>query len=126
LDYGVPAQIVYVVPAGYVLLLKSIVTTIQAGVGVLVLYYISGGGATPYIHKIDPLQPLVADVFELWVALNGGDYIVLSKGASVVDYWLSGALLPWGTGAPGLLQVSDEQRAFAIPLEDLPQPPTPS
>lgn len=92
---------VYTVPAGYVLLLKSIY-----------LQTYGGAGATKIASVFDPVSTasgllyngpsVTSQVFnwEGWVAMNPGDQLLMLASPAPTNYWVSGALLPFQARLP--------------------------
>lgn len=96
---------IYTVPTGYVLLLKSIsiVQTTFAG-PVADGWWLSipdGSFKTMIVNIALELNKPV--VINDWWAVNGDDKIYSMSQGGPVNYWLSGALLPFAPGLPAVL-----------------------
>ena len=89
---------VYTVPANFVLLLKSIAvmstvtTTAPNALGI----HAADGSATLYLFA-GQLTANATVLQSLEIHLNGGDSIFIYAGDQTVEYWLSGAVLPYAT-----------------------------
>lgn len=92
-------QWVYHVPAGYVLLLKNVVLRPLAATQSTIIVYISDSAGTApctiYQANIDSTQ---ANAWNGWVALNATDMLAIQTQAVALNYWVSGALLPFSPG----------------------------
>lgn len=91
--------VVYTVPSNFVLLLKSIL--------------LENGGSNPLTARIrlaplgtslnvqlggQSIQGNATLVLSNWLALNGGDQIIVDTNGLPTKYWISGALLPYWVG----------------------------
>jgi hypothetical protein len=90
------AETVYTVPEGFVLLLKSVYMSPTAGTAwSMYLYAVAATSNLPVIVTSASETSAVPFAWEGWLALNGGDSIYLSVSGSGINYWISGALLPF-------------------------------
>lgn len=91
------AHVLYSVPAGFVLLLKSIQaynqTSVQADL-VVGLYDLS----TPVVWLPHiQMPPGSGATWSGWIAMNGGDQLYATATSQPLVYWIGGALLPYAT-----------------------------
>lgn len=93
---GTGSSVVYTVPQGFGLILKSVGIQPQTGVAYSVTGYMeaSGGSVGTVLFQQSPAAN-VSYWWEGWLVLNGGDTFNLIAASSAVSYWISGALLPF-------------------------------
>jgi hypothetical protein len=94
-----PANLpIYTVPDNNVLLLKqaSFTNSGTLGAPISVILYRPSTTLPVFLPALTPDANGRA-VWSGWVALNGGDQIVLSVATATCYFWLSGALLPYAT-----------------------------
>lgn len=87
--------IVYTVPTGYVFLLKSVVAqTPGATTNVAVITLVPAGTVfgIQFVNQSLAVNQVVN--WSGWIPMNEGDVIYVGTGASVLNYWIGGALLP--------------------------------
>lgn len=95
---AVGAPTVYTVPAGNVLLLKSIalVNSNASSSNVQVLVRAVDGSAQVPGEQVT-LAGGASAYWSGWIALNGGDTIIINTSQPTLGYWISGAVLPYAT-----------------------------
>lgn len=87
---------VYVVPAGFAFILKSLLADYPGATAGTVGWFLAGTNTspTPFIHTAT-LTGTAPDHYSTWIVLNAGDSIYLTTGAANCHYWISGAVLPY-------------------------------
>lgn len=88
--------VVYTVPAGFAFILKSVILTNESSTAVTPAIWSIAAGGSPYVFET--LQPLAANAsfsYATWHVLNSGDELAIGSSGSTVNYWVSGAVLPF-------------------------------
>lgn len=86
---------VYTVPAGLVVILKTVVLFENDAVGALGAWRTTSAGSGGYVQVkfYDPMDTLEAEVWEGWHVMDAEDRIDVYAQSSII-YWISGAVLP--------------------------------
>lgn len=93
--------VVYTVPDGFVLLLKDARLRPHGSVEWTADMYAAAAGGGPAVFVIHEIGTAGTPItWEGWIALNGLDVISLATTGDAVDYWISGALLPYASALP--------------------------
>lgn len=89
----------FTVPAGYVFLCKSVVYFFASAPATYAQFWLNapGGLAMPFISN-SALTVQAPVTWQNWLAMNAGDFISVICSGSTMDYWISGALLPFNPG----------------------------
>lgn len=93
-------HVVYTVPSGYALLLKSLSLVATAGPASFPVWLNSPGGTVAVIVTNIALELNKPAFVDGWWVLNGGDYISANASGGNVSYWISGAVLPFAVMGP--------------------------
>ena len=92
------AGVVYTVPAQNAFLFKSVVlwnsTATAASVNVILA---ATSPSVQVYSNVISVAPSTNYSWSGWIALNGGDIIYVYPVGSSINYWISGALLPYAT-----------------------------
>lgn len=86
----------YTVPEGFAFLLKSVYTRAAgAADGHITAFVVTQSGAASAIVWDAAVPQTAPPHWEGWLALNAGDYVLIGANTASVNFWVSGAVLPF-------------------------------